>query len=671
MYAYSKRGEMTMKKFLIKKRKGIPLKKKLIISFLAMLLIPSILIGVFSFLYANKQMEKDFISNASTNLNMLDKSITNLMSEKIYDVSALTETMTKKLLEKDPETLQKTIEQYSQVHPEVSSIYIGTNDGKLFQKSMEENNDHMDPRLRDWYKAAVNKPGEAVIMDPYLSPVSKKMVITIGKTIADNAGVMAVTMNLDYLAELAGEITFGKEGYVILLDQKKRFIVHPDEKQGGVVKASYYETLYNRQAGTLDYSADKISRKMVFQTNKLTGWKLAGTMEKSEIVNHSKDLLYAVTGILAVSIIIGGIMMMVIVSSIIKPIKKLKEQAITVSKGNLTTDINITAKDEIGDVAAAFHTMQNNLRQLISNIEQSSENVAASAGQLTASANEVTIASEHVTNTIQQVASGAEIQTKGLDNNVDSLKSVLNGTNQIVIFSKEVSDLSTGTIEKAYAGGNSIQATLEQMHVINGTVAESNKMIKELVEQSKHIEKITESITTISEQTNLLALNAAIEAARAGETGKGFAVVANEVRKLAEQSGQFASNISQLITDVQKTTENTVQRMAEVSRAVQTGLEVTDESHIRFQEIVHSMKEMTPHIQKVTDTSNEMATTLKEVSITAGELAQIASDNSASSEEVVSLTEEQLAAIEEISGSAKNLLNMAEQLKRNLHQFTY
>jgi len=671
MYAYTERGAIKIKKFCVRKHFGIPLKKKLVFSFLAMLLIPSILIGGFSFLYANKQMEKDFISNASTNLNMLDTTITNLMSQKVYDVSALTDTITKETIDKEPSIIQTTIEQYSKVHPEVSSIYIATNDGKLFQQSTEELDDQMDPRLRDWYKAAVNQAGEAVIMDPYLSPISQKMVITIGKTIADNAGVMAVTMNLDYLGELARDITFGKEGYVILLDQKKRFIVHPEENQGDIVKESFYEILYKEQVGTLDYTVDKVSRKMVYQTNKITGWKLAGTMEKSEIVNHSKGLLYTITAILTASLILGGIMMMIIVSSIIKPIKKLKDQAITVSNGDLTKAINITTKDEVGELATAFHDMQNNLQNLIQNIELSSENVAASAEQLTANANEVTIASEHVANTIQQVASGAEIQTNGSNTNADDIKSVLDGTNKIVDFSKKVSDLSTGTLDKANAGGNYIQATLQQMNVISDTVAESNKMIKELEEQSKHIGKITESITTISEQTNLLALNAAIEAARAGEKGKGFAVVANEVRKLAEQSGEFASNISQLINGVQGTTANTVIRMAEVSQAVQAGLKVTDESNTKFQEIVHSMQEMTPYIENVTTTSNEMAATLKEVSVTAAELAKIAYDNSTSSEEVVSLTEEQLAAMEEISGSAKNLADMADQLRKNLHEFTY
>jgi methyl-accepting chemotaxis protein len=660
-----------MKKVRERKKFGIPIKKKLVFSFLAMLLIPSILIGLFSFLYANKQMETDFINNASTNLNMLDTTITNLMSQKVYDVTSLSETITKETMENNPSSIQTTIEQYSKVHPEVSSIYIATNDGKLIQKSTEELDDHMDPRLRDWYKTAVNQGGQAVIMDPYLSPVSQKMVITIGKTIADNAGVMAVTMNLDYLANLASDIIFGKEGYVILLDQKKRFIVHPEEKQGDIVKESFYETLYKVEKGTLDYTADKVSRKMVYQTNKLTGWKLAGTMEKAEIVNHSKGLLYTITGIIVASLCLGGMIMVVIISSIIKPIKKLKEQAITVSNGDLTKSIHITTNDEIGELAKAFHHMQNKLQKLIQNLEHSSENVAASAGQLTASAKEVTIASEHVSNTIQQVASGAEVQTKGIENNADNIKSVLDGTNKIVAYSKKVSELSSGTLGKANAGGNSIQATLQQMNVISNTVAESNKMIKELVEQSKHIGKITESITTISEQTNLLALNAAIEAARAGEKGKGFAVVANEVRKLAEQSGEFANNISKLINDVQKTTENTVHRMAEVSLAVQAGLKVTDESNTKFQEIVHSMQEMSPFIQNVTHTSNEMASTLKEVSITAGELAQIAYDNSTSSEEVVSLTEEQLAAMEEISGSAKNLSEMANELRQNLHQFTY
>nr|WP_193224390.1 methyl-accepting chemotaxis protein [Bacillus sp. B1-b2] len=657
--------------FTRNKDKSIPLKTKLLLSFLAILLIPSLLIGTFSFQSANKQMEKDFISSATTNLSMLDTSITNLFSTKIYDLNALTEAISKDILESESVRIEQDLSSYSKTHPEVSSIYLGTDAGRFIQKSIEETEDKMDPRLRDWYKAAVNQKGEAVIMDPYVSPVSGKMVITLAKTISDHTGVMAITMNLDYLKELSNDVTFGKHGYVILLDQKKRFIVHPTEKEGDIFKNSFYETLYNKESGQLDYSLEGVSKKMVYQTNELTGWKLAGTMDQSELVNNSKELMYTNIIIIIASIVLGGIFLFFLTASIINPIKKLKNQAVTVSKGDLTQQISIKSNDELGELGGAFNQMQSNLQLLIQNIEESANNVAVSANQLSNSSYEASIASEHVTNTIQQVASGAEIQLKGLETNSVELASVLEGTNIIVTQSNAVETLSKKALWKASDGEGAIKATSVSMRNINDTVMETNKMIQELVIRSESIEKITESITAMAEQTNLLALNASIEAARAGEKGKGFAVVANEVRKLAEQSRVSAKEIAFLIENVKDTTENTVKRIEEVSDAVTKGLSVTNEATSKFQEIVQSMNEITPHVEKVTSTSNEMASTIKDVSNSAITLTKIAFENGGNSEEVVSLTEEQLAAMEEITMSAKNLKAMADQLKSNIQQFNY
>jgi len=653
------------------KNKSIPLKRKLSLSFLTMLLIPNLLIGIFSFITANKQMEKDFIQNATTNLSVLDASITNLLSNKMYDVDALTEGISEEVVVKDSNSIERILNEYSKTHPEVSSIYLGTVGGILYQKSVEEAEDKMDPRLRDWYKAALNNKGEAVIMDPYVSPVSEKMVITIAKTISDNTGVMAITMNLDYLKELASDVTFGENGYVIILDQKKRYIVHPTENQGEIFKESFYETLYKNEAGKLDYQKDSTNKKMVYQTNKLTGWKLAGTMDKAEIVNHSKDLMITIVTILIASILVGSIFILFLIASIIKPIKKLKEQAITVSNGDLTKTISITSKDELGDLGRAFNQMQSNLQMLIKKVEENAESVLVSANQLSTNSKEAANASEHVTNTIQQVASSAEVQSNGLITNKQELESVLAGTNVIVSQSNQVALLSREAIRKANEGESAIKATSKQMETISDTVSETKEMIEEMVSCSIDIEKITESITSISEQTNLLALNAAIEAARAGEMGKGFAVVANEVRKLAEKSNSSARDITKLISQVQETTNNTVERIQLVTEAVNKGFIVTTEATTKFQDIVQRMNHITDPIERVTTTSNEMAIIIKEVNTTASKLTDIAKNNGENAEEVVALTEEQLAAMEQIAQSASHLNDMAEQLKYNIKQFIY
>ncbi|RBN36599.1 chemotaxis protein, partial [Priestia megaterium] len=120
-----------------------------------------------------------------------------------------------------------------------------------------------------------------------------------------------------------------------------------------------------------------------------------------------QPIFYKTLFIIVACLIIGSLTIFAVLQSIIKPLKQLKNQALSVSEGDLTTAIIVNSKDEIGELGYAFSQMQNNLRTLIQNVEMSAEQVAASSEELTASSQQTSAATEQVSVAIQEVASSA------------------------------------------------------------------------------------------------------------------------------------------------------------------------------------------------------------------------------------------------------------------------
>ena len=151
---------------------------------------------------------------------------------------------------------------------------------------------------------------------------------------------------------------------------------------------------------------------MAFTTNKLTGWKIEGSMELNEIKDASQPVLTMGMIVLAASIIIGGILILLIVRSITSPLKRLVRSSKQISGGDLTETIDIRSKDELGELGASFNEMGESLRGLISAIQNSVDNVAASSEELTASASQTSKATEHITMAIEQFSNGNEEQSE-------------------------------------------------------------------------------------------------------------------------------------------------------------------------------------------------------------------------------------------------------------------
>ena len=412
--------------------------------------------------------------------------------------------------------------------------------------------------------------------------------------------------------------------------------------------------------------------------------------------------------------------------SISRPVMALSAALARVADGDLGVEkIKATTRDEVGQMATAFNTMLDSLRNIINQISSSSQSVAATSEELSSNGEEATRATQQVAKAIEQIAAGAGEQSKSVTETVKVVEQVSQAIEQIASGAQEQSknvisstELVNGMVKKidtmaegmetvrkvaeqsktvAESGGESVEKTVEGMHKVKDASSDTALKIRELGEQSQKIGEIIEVIDDIAEQTNLLALNAAIEAARAGEHGKGFAVVADEVRKLAERSGKATKEIAELITGIQRGTTAAVESMEIGAREVEEGVILAQEAGKALEEIMAGVKTSSEHVNQImgiiddilngsqevaktvnnvaaiteenTAATEEMAASAQQVNSSIQNIASVSEESAAAAEEVSASTEELNASVEEISASSEQLAKMAQELQQVVAQF--
>jgi methyl-accepting chemotaxis protein len=363
---------------------------------------------------------------------------------------------------------------------------------------------------------------------------------------------------------------------------------------------------------------------------------------------------------------------LMLVRSIINPLRHTQEAVAEMATGNLAVSVMAGVagrKDEIGSLATAFNHMNANFKKLITQVAQSTEQIAASSEQFTANADQSAQAANQVATSIVSVASGAEQQLAAAGNTSMLVGNMSAEIEKIAANAGQVSDQSAKAAGKANDGRKSVEQAVSQMSQIEQTVNTSADVVARLGERSKEIGQIIDTIAGIAGQTNLLALNAAIEAARAGEQGRGFAVVAEEVRKLAEQSQEAAKQIGTLITEIKDETDKAVAAMNEGTREVKTGAAAVNAAGQTFSEIAAMVTEVSAQVREISQAIEQMSGVSQNI-VTAVQKIDTLSKNAATEAETVSAaTEEQSASMQEIASSSQALAKMAQEMQGTIRQF--
>ncbi|MFP3717149.1 methyl-accepting chemotaxis protein [Bacillus safensis] len=659
-------------KSAIKWLKKPSISKRLIISFTLVLVLPIITLSTISYQIAKEELDHEIMYGAKARVNDMNDMIEQKLLNKENAVKLFTQTTTAAdFKKKNQDELYEHFEIYSKINEEdVVGFYAASKNRDFIQFPKVDMPKGYDPTTRDWYQQAMqDEKGEPVVTNPYISATTNGMVVTIAQRLKDGSGAIGIDIDVQDIVDKIKEIKIGREGYPIIANKSKQIVAHPEEKSGSEVTGNISSILYSGKEGTSTYENKGEQKRIVFVTNDLTGWKIAGTMFVSETEEAAQPVWNSAIILLITSFILGGVAIFFIVRSITIGLRRLVDFSEKVSEGDLTETLETKSKDEIGDLTRSFSKMSESLRDVIRAVQQSVDNVASASEELTASASQTSQATEHITMSIEQFSNGNEAQNEKVESSTNQLVAMNEGLQDMSQTSSEVAAVSLQSTEAAGQGGRIVQSTANQMKHIDTSVQEAEQVMKELEYKSKDITSILNVINGIADQTNLLALNAAIEAARAGESGRGFSVVAEEVRKLAVQSADSAKEIEKLIQEIVLEIAKSQDMFKAVNREVNAGLGMTEEAKESFQHIYEAAEGMSKKLSQLNDTAIDLSSGSKLVSQAMQEMRQVSRESAANIQDIAASAEEQLASMEEITSSSVTLANMAEELKELTSQF--
>ncbi|BAQ66040.1 methyl-accepting chemotaxis protein [Geminocystis sp. NIES-3709] len=265
--------------------------------------------------------------------------------------------------------------------------------------------------------------------------------------------------------------------------------------------------------------------------------------------------------------------------------------------------------------------------------------------------NDITASSNEIAATMEQQERTANLQAASVNETTTTMDELRASSHQSEEQAEAAAQAAQEVLQLADNGNQSVEETVATMIDLKNKVAAIADQIVRLSEQTNQIGNISSLVSDLSQQTNMLALNASVEAVRAGEHGKGFAVVAEEIRKLADQSRQSASNIGGLVSDIQNAINTTVMVTDEGTKTVNAGMNITERTANAFSGVLESINNVAMNNQQIVLNIRQQGKAVQQVLEAMDSINQGAQENAAGLSQVkvgtqqLSHTAKQLSSI--------------------------
>ncbi len=460
-----------------------------------------------------------------------------------------------------------------------------------------------DARGRPWY-TQTKQARKSSFTEPYLDVTINKLVISPVAPVEVNGnfvGVAGGDILLDDISNILNAIDFLDIGYAYLVTSEGKILSHP---QAGYVEKSVKDLLgqqppFVKELNEID--AKNIVSFVPIKGIESVNWYVGVLLDREKAYQSLVSARNTAIIVGVISLLVSVVLLHFLFAHLMKPIYHLNAAIKDISEGDgdLTQRLLVDTQDEIGQLSQNFNGF-------IERVHHSMKQVQASAQVL----------DEHIAQVRNSAHNGIAMAEQQLSrgSNVSSAITELNSSSdEISMNAANASELTSAMQAQSEEGMSALNENILAIQQLSGIMQSSSGDIEKLRNEAKNIASILDVIMGVSSQTNLLALNAAIEAARAGEAGRGFAVVADEVRQLAQRTQDAATEIENMIENLQQGTISVVTSMEESQKNSEASVEKAHLADEKMQTIIGALQKVDNENHAVADATKQQSHVIKSI----------------------------------------------------------